>query len=358
MRMQIGCGLLRVQRRPGRPGTTFFSSRAWRPRSRRAVGVGDVAGERRTRAQGGRVVQRRRRRRACRHTRRTTLRSCHCALRSRTRSTGARERLRRLWPTPTRAGRRFGLTLRRSVTRRRASGSDWAPVGACAGHGCPSRRENGDGLGVQRRPGLESPHLLGRGGSPRSRRAVGVGDVAGERRDRAAYLRRGARSREIPSGSSNLPPQMSNTSNPPEAVDPGTASRPDRGCAGCFETSSEFFDSSRHELRETLRRWGYGGRRGQFLHTRPWEPGARSSRRRRTAWTLRVRTGSRASSGVAIWGAGPRSRRAVGVGRTDPALNDDPGALRRCCHLRTPSSRLVRWWLPTRACSRRPVTRS
>ena len=39
----------------------------------------------------------------------------------------------------------------------------WAPVGACAGHGCRGQRESGDALRVQRRPALESPQLLGRG---------------------------------------------------------------------------------------------------------------------------------------------------------------------------------------------------
>ena len=58
-------------------------------------------------------------------------------------------------------------------------------------------REHGNStwrLRVRRRADLPAlGTLLGQGGGPRSRRAVGVGDVAGERGDRAARIRRGNR---------------------------------------------------------------------------------------------------------------------------------------------------------------------
>ena len=123
----------------------------------------------------------------CRPTRRMTSRSCRCA--PDRRSTGARKRRRPLRPTATRAGRSFGLTPRRFVTR--ATGrSDWAVVGACARNGAEVTARLAMLFEFSGAP-PRKPEATRTWGGPRSRRAVGVGDVAGERGGRATDPRAG-----------------------------------------------------------------------------------------------------------------------------------------------------------------------
>ena len=275
----------RATGRSSRCGCFHGPSRS--PRSRRAFGVGDVAGERGDRARGRRGHQ---------PAATSTLASRPCDPDVELATDPAR------WPDVYRghagvatsiADRRRGVRATSRLDRDERSSMEATGLSsACSDHARPRERQSRWSSRQLARcaPSATARSSRDRGFAdraegPRSRRAVGVGDVAGERGDRAAASTTRTSARR-PWTCSSLSTRRSSHVNPAGAVEPGL----DAAMPRSHERSTRSSRSWRawQIEPEQFDRRGRSGRRWYCGHRHADERAAsRSSAASRHVWTLR-----------------------------------------------------------------------